>query len=282
MPDDLQIPIASPDLGGRTLTSTTYRPRASGRRNRALPIRTALIAAATICGIGLTAIGGWSLLHRTPAQVPVIEADARPIRVKPENAGGLQVAAAEDATTGPGDQRMAPAAEAPAPRALRAQMQPPAPPPALAIPAAPSDPAPAQTLASSPTPPLPPSPLPDTPRAAARTPRPTATVATLPAATLPAATPPAATPPVAPPGTAAISVQIAAVDTEPAAQTEWQRLQKRLPDLLSDRRPLLQKAERDGRAIWRVRVPGFTDIADATAFCTKVRARGANCAIASF
>lgn len=259
MPDDLQIPVAS-ETGGRTPISATYRPRASGRRaNRGFPLRTALIGGAAACALLLAGIGTWSLLHRAPAQVPVIEADARPIRVKPENPGGMQVADAEDAITGPGDQRMAPAAETPAPQALRAQMQPAAPAALPAVQAAPPTPPPTQATPAT-------SPLPDT-RTTARAPRPTVTPAQ----------PAAQTPPT--PGT---SVQIAAVDSEPAAQTEWQRLQKRLPDLLADRRPLLQKAERDGRTIWRVRVPGFADVADATAFCTKVRARGANCAIASF
>lgn len=258
MPDDLQIPVAS-ETGGRAPVSATYRPRASGRRTtRASPLRTAVIGGAAACALLLGGVGTWSLLHRTPAQVPVIEADSRPIRIKPENPGGMQVADAEDATTGPGDQRMAPAPEAPAPQALRAQMQPAAP---VSAPAPVPVPVPAPLAAS---------PLPDTPKPAART--------------AARSTPPPVTPPaqVATPTTPGTSVQIAAVDSEPAAQTEWQRLQKRLPDLLADRRPLLQKAERDGRTIWRVRVPGFTDVADATAFCTKVRARGANCAIASF
>ena len=77
-------------------------------------------------------------------------------------------------------------------------------------------------------------------------------------------------------------VQVAAVDSEAAAQAEWQRLAKKMPDLLGDRRPVVQKAERDGRAIWRVRLAGFGDVADATGFCAKLHARGGSCAIASF
>ena len=77
-------------------------------------------------------------------------------------------------------------------------------------------------------------------------------------------------------------VQLAAVSSEEAAQSEWQRLAKRMPDLLSDRRPVVQRSERDGRTIWRVRTGGFTDTADATAFCVRVRGKGGACSIASF
>ena len=77
-------------------------------------------------------------------------------------------------------------------------------------------------------------------------------------------------------------VQLAAVDTEQGAQAEWLRLAKRMPDALSDRRLVLQRAERDGKAVWRVRTGGFSDVADATAFCSRLRAKGASCTIAAF
>ena len=276
MPDDLQIPVVTAPPG-RAPMSTTYRPRAAGYRGtRTIPLRTAAMAGAAGCGVLLAVIGGWGLLHRHPAAVPVIEADARPVRVKPENPGGMQVADADDAS--PGEQRMAPPAEAPAPQALRAQVQPAAPAPAAAPPAAappvaalPVTALPASLPPQAALPPVTPSgvsPLPDTPKPTART-------APAPAAR---ATPAAGT--AAPAGGTA--VQVAAVDTEAGAQAEWQRLQKRMPDVLADRHPLTQKAERDGKPIWRVRIAGFTDIADATGFCAKVRARGGNCAIASF
>ena len=77
-------------------------------------------------------------------------------------------------------------------------------------------------------------------------------------------------------------VQLAAVTTEQAAQMEWQRLSKRMPDLLGDRRPVVKKADRDGQAVWRVRTGGFTDSADAASFCARVRSKGSACSIASF
>ena len=77
-------------------------------------------------------------------------------------------------------------------------------------------------------------------------------------------------------------VQLAALGSEQAAQTEWQRLAKRMPDLLQDRQPVVQRAEKDGNPIWRLRTGGFADIAEATGFCGKVRAKGADCSLASF
>ena len=77
-------------------------------------------------------------------------------------------------------------------------------------------------------------------------------------------------------------VQLAAVGSEQVAQSEWQRLAKRMPDLLNDRRPLVQRAEHDGHVVWRVRTGGFADIAEATGFCARVRSKGGACSIASF
>ena len=77
-------------------------------------------------------------------------------------------------------------------------------------------------------------------------------------------------------------VQLTAVNSEDAAKSEWQRLSKRLPDLLGQRKPAFSKTEHDGKAMWRVRTGGFADVAQATAFCDKVRAKGAGCSVADF
>ena len=79
-----------------------------------------------------------------------------------------------------------------------------------------------------------------------------------------------------------VIVQLAAVASEQAAQAEWQRLSKRMPDLLGARKPTVQRVDRDGRTIWRVRTGGFADLAEATSFCARVRAKGASCSIAAF
>ena len=230
MPDDLQIPPSAGGYGYRA----SYRAQSAGMDGMT---RKLLIAAVGLGGVLLAGMGGWALLGGRSGPVPVIEADTRPLRVKPDNAGGMQVAGADEQVMGEQSrsaQAMAPRAEAPAPQALRAQQQLPP------LPEVPTAPAP---VASAPAPSpaaVPPgvSPLPDTPRPAARTAAPAAR---------PAA--PAAPASASPSATGATLVQLAAVDTEHGAQAEWQRLAKRMPDALGDRRLVLQRAERDGKAV---------------------------------
>ena len=240
MTHDLHIPA----VGRAAPIRSSYQARrpGMGRGTKIL-----LSAAAGLGGLLLTGLGGWALSGRHAAVIPVIEADSRPVRVRPENAGGLQVAGATGQAAGvPGSrvQSLAPPAEVPAAQALRAQMppQPAVPPPAPALPG-PALPVIASPMAAAPS------------------------VAAAPAAPIRQA-----------PVTATL-VQLAAVNSEEAAQSEWQRLTRRMPDLLGDHRPVVQRADRDGRAVWRVRTGGFTDIAEATAFCARVRAKGATCSI---
>jgi SPOR domain len=235
--DDLSIP------------SPTYRvPRHSHGMDPATR-RLALIAG-SLGAVLLMVVGGWSLMGHRSTTVPVLQADNRPLRVKPENPGGMQVAGADEDILSGGNQagagKLAPAPEAPAPQALNAA--PPAP-PVVASPAA--VPVPAV------------SPLPAKPAVAAK---------------------PAAVPEKHPAATAANGalVQLAAVQSEDAAKSEWQRLSKRLPDLFGQRRPAFSKTEHDGRTLWRVRTGGFADTAQASTFCGKVRAKGVGCSVADF
>ncbi len=215
-----------------------------------------LFAACGLGGLLLAGMAGWALTGSQSAAVPVIEADSRPIRVKPEHAGGLQLAGVEDQTgSGVRTQSMAPAAEAPAPQALRAQMPPQARAPASAT---------AQPDAEAVSPP--PAAAAQRPAVAVQVPAPVPAQVSRPAA-IPAAGP---------------LVQLAAVDSERTAQSEWQRLARRMPDLLTDRRPVLQRMDRDGHLVWRVRTGGFADIAEATSFCARVRSKGGACSIANF
>jgi Flp pilus assembly protein TadD len=74
-----------------------------------------------------------------------------------------------------------------------------------------------------------------------------------------------------------VEVQLAAAPSESAAHAEWQRLQKQMPQLLSDRQPIVAKVERDGRVYWRLRTGGFADASAAAAFCDHVREAGTAC-----
>lgn len=289
--DDLSIP-----------SPAAYRPP-NRARGLSPDTRRRMFIAGGILGAAIVVGGTVALIGRSGGDVPVIQADQRPIRVKPENPGGLQIAGVNNEIYSDGDTRggarLAPAAEAPNPAALRApppEAQPAETPrpdllaaPRTATPPATSPAAAPQTQAAKP---------------AARTTPPAATTGQTasapPAATAKPATPaPTAAPtaqraePAKPASTPAgdtparaqggrISVQLAAVQSQGAAQAEWVALQRRLPDLLGSRQPVFPKTERDGKTFWRVRTAGFSDVAEARGFCERVRAKGAACAVAEF
>jgi len=240
--DDLRIPAA---ISGSVPVRSSYRARRPGMDR---DTKLLLFMAVGLGGLLLAGAAGWALGGGGhTAIIPVIEADSRPVRVKPENAGGLQVVGADDQVMGgrgSSTHSMAPAAEVPAAQALRAQL-----PPQSASP----EPASAEPVTS----------------------------VALPTIAQPPAVPAQAARPSLSPATGTL-VQLAAVASEDAAQSEWQRLAKRMPNLLGDRQLIVQRSDRDGRAFWRVRTGGFADNADATAFCARVRMKGGACSIASF
>ena len=222
------------------------------------------IALIILAAVGVGAIGA-SVIHYRSGPVPVIQADTNPIRVRPDDAGGQQVAGANNNLliddSDPTDSRLAPPPEEPNPQALRSP-----PSPAVVSPPAPAA-LPAALPASGPAAALP---APPAPR-----PKPPAAVAPASAA-LPL--PPAARPAVY--GKAII--QLAALETEAAARTEWHTLSKRFPDLLSGHEPVFSKIERAGKTYWRVRTAGFPDTEHAKAACEKIRAKGGTCSVADF
>ncbi len=165
----------------------------------------------------LVGIAVYSLTGRSSNNVvPVIQADSRPVRVKPEIPGGMAVAP-EQQRANPNESRLAPGTEEPNPRAL------------MAIPD------PSRTAGLPVPPPM--------PRAKS------------------------------------VTVQLFAAKSEAEAQATWDRLAKKMPDVLGQRRALFQKASDSGPASWRLRTGGFTDAAQAKAFCDKVKAKGGQCAL---
>ena len=241
-------------------TDSTYRMPRQRAGMEPNTRRLALIAGG-IGGLLVLVVGAWSLTGLKPGGVPVVEADARPLRVKPDKAPGPEVEEVADS----GKSGLAPTPEAPAPQALKAQA------------------AAAAAAAVAPKPPLATQPV---------------------ALTSPVAPAPqlqAAVPPVSPPRSAAsptqaaglttakptpvaggTQVQLAALQTEQAALAEWSRLEKRMPDVLGGRKPVLARAERDGKIFWRLRTGGFADPGQATSFCDRVKAKGGTCSVASF
>ncbi len=261
MRDDLEIPYPSM----ATSESTAYTPRDyRGTAGIDSNTRRMAIIAGAIGGVLLLIMGVWSVVGHKRAGVPVIEADSRPVRERPLNKGGLAVTGADE-TILSGDTEgkavVAPSPEAPAIRALKAT------PPATVAAAPPEAPV-APPVAAVPAAPA--------PRVAAESVRPVAPppVAQAATATIRSATPAASA------GKA--QVQLAALGSESAAMSEWQRLSHKYPELLSSRHPAVSRTERDGKQFWRLRVSGFNDTASATSFCEQLRAKGGACALASF
>jgi hypothetical protein len=196
-------------------------------------------------------IGASTLIGRHSTEVPIIAADSRPIRVKPDNPGGMKIDGAENDVFSAGsdtaNSKLAPPSENPDAKALRT------------VPAAP----PAVTTAAPVAAALPLPPPPITKQAVA-----------LAAPAAAEAHPPASA--------HQAMVQLAALTSEEAARSEWQQLAKRMPDLLNGRQPVFSRTERYGHTFWRVRTAGFADAAQARTFCDRVRAKGAGCSVADF
>jgi len=232
-------------------------------------------------------IGASTLTGRRSGEIPVIVADARPFRVKPENPGGMKIDGSENdlfsGASNTSNARLAPAAETPNPDRLHAaapiQLLPaiPGPPPVVT----PILPAQLTSVGNAPfSKPISAAPPKSSPSLPERRPEVHAAATNLPPATAPlSATAPAATG-VTP--VRATMVQLAALTTEQAAHDEWQLLSKRMPDLLNGHQPSYSRFERDGRAFWRLRTSGFTDVAQAKVFCDHVRAKGGGCSVADF
>lgn len=245
--DDITIPqVATPGTSpARSAFAHSYRTRRTGMDTTT---RRLFMAASALGLVLLAGMGVWSFGGHHAAGVPVIEADTRPLRVKPENAGGMIVVGANEQVMGgrgdgvdlSGD--LAPEAERPDPQALRAQR-------AIATPTAPE-------VIMTPA---------IVPGAGALVPTPVVLKPLIPPA----------------PTTGPAMVQIAALDSEAGATAEWQRLAHKVPDLLGDRKPNVVRFDRDGKTFWRLRTGGFPDIAAATEFCRKVRAKGLGCSISS-
>ncbi len=219
-----------------------------------------VIAACTIASALALMVGLYSATGHHPSGVPVIEADSRPLRVKPADPGGLEIADRDTAILSgatEGQSAMAPPAEVPAPQALKAQETRPAPPPA-----------PPPVITAAPAPSIPAAPPVAEPRPAH----------------LAAVAPKSPAVPAGPTAAAAghTQVQLGALPSHEAALAEWQRLARKMPDVLGGHQPLVTKTEHEGHTFFRLRTGGFADSGHARDFCEKVKAKGGGCSIASF
>ena len=258
MSDDVSIP------------NPGYRAKRGGRYGRAQggmdpDTKRLVLFAGGLGGILACLIIGSSVIGHHSATVPVIAADTRPLKVRPENPGGMQIDAAENAVfsggSDPSTAKLAPPAEAPNPSGLHEK-------PKLAVQA-------------------PVAPLPEAKPPVVATQEPTPPKPTVVASS--AAKPPTPVPAAAKPAPAAATsaahqaaVQLAALTSEQAAREEWQQMTKKMPELLSGRQPVFTHIDRDGHTFWRVRTTGFADAAQARGFCEQVKAKGGTCSVADF
>jgi len=65
-------------------------------------------------------------------------------------------------------------------------------------------------------------------------------------------------------------VQLGAFDSKSLAESEWRRFEKLLGSILAPKQMIIQKAERGGKIFYRLRASGFNDISDARQFCTAI------------
>lgn len=312
MREDLDIPMPSMSPGGAS--TTNFRVARQPEGLDANTKRMAIVAAA-IVGVFVVFAGVYSFMGHRRAGVPVIEADSRPLREKPKDAGGMQVIGKDETImSGGGEAKTAISApsEAPAPQALRAvvtpvveapvavpqavvapTVSPPAAPqaaPALMAPmVTPSrpvaPPASAPKVVQAEVKPAVKAPVAQSPaQSPVSSPVSSSVSSPVPAAVAPGvvAAPRAAAPvPAAGAPAKGVQVQLGAVASEQAAHAEWQRLAKRMPDLFGGKAPAISKVERDGKTLWRVRTGGFADANAARAFCEHVKAKASGCIVSA-
>lgn len=259
-----------------------------------------------VVALGVGAFGGiiWYAYSQgmragSESVAPVLRADAGPTKVRPEQPGGMQVPHQDKlvydrlnpaAAPEPGVERLLPPPEAPLDRprppepgvadpAALAEGEPGlAEPPASAALTEEPEEAPVEQPAPAPAPPPPAARQPVAPPPVAAAPP----VATAPAAPPPKATPaPAAVAPAAPPApvTGGVRVQIAAVDSEAKAQSEWSRLQKRYAAQLGGLGVRYVRADLGAKGTFYRIQAGPVEDSRAREICTQLKAQNVGCII---
>ena len=255
-------------------------------------LRNWLILGGAVLAVGVAVAVGWRLLAgsgNNGTGIPVITSDQRPIKIRPDDRGGMQVPNQDKLVygrleQGEGDakvERLLPPAEQPVP------------PPPGPLHSAPKAPVPAQEVLKPPPPPPPPAP-------AATVPMPAPAVATKPVepaapvkpspAPVPApakptvvAAPPAA-PAAAPAKSAAMAggdylVQLGALRSAPDADKEWGRIQRANTDLLGGLKSDVVQVDLGAKGVfWRLRA-GPLNEQSARHVCGELKARNQGCMV---
>jgi hypothetical protein len=304
-------PLSDPNAGG-PIVMPEDRPAAAAppRGKRPLLVRLLPLLIVVVALGGFGGIVGYYYLANSAGGVdgvaPLVRADQRPVRVRPENPGGMDVPhqdkeiydkVAGRGAAAPAAERLLPPPETPMPR--------PAAPPQAATPAVPGSGSPVGspgTLAAAP--PRPPTapppqevrvpPPPDvrppadvTSQRTIPPPPPGSTV--LPGASRPAASAPTAAP--APSPAIAVApraapsggsrVVLASVQSEADARREWERLRRQYGDALNGMTPDFVRTDLGERGVyWRIYVGPVESGPEAQARCTSLKQRQVNCFVA--
>jgi len=218
--------------------------------------------AAGVGGALMLLLGLSMLMHHAHRGVPVIDAQDGPVRIKPADRGGMTVTGADIGASAGQGPRLAPEAEKPEIQALKAQLN------AMKRQVARQAAEAAQAEKAAKL-------------ARLEAARPKVKVAQVaPVAPLEHASATARVE--VPAADQGVRVQVGAFADADAAHTEWDQLRAKLPALLGGRRPEVSRVDAAGRTMWRLRTGGFASVEQATNFCAKMRAEGADCSIAAF
>jgi hypothetical protein len=227
---------------------------AAPRRRWPAAVLTAVIMAVFAGGL-------WFFYHQGARQaaipgpgdpVPLIRADERPMKIKPDQPGGMpvpdqNVSVYNEKPSAASVEKLLPPPEQPMPR--------PAPKEAAALPvAAPKPAAPQQQAAATPAPKAPAKPTAKETQAAA------------PAKSIPAGP---------------VRIQLASLRSPEAAKDEWARLKREHPDTLGKLTAVAVKADLGDKGVWyRVQTQVFDDAAAADRLCADLKKQKIGCSLA--
>ncbi|MGI9493489.1 MAG: SPOR domain-containing protein, partial [Geminicoccaceae bacterium] len=93
----------------------------------------------------------------------------------------------------------------------------------------------------------------------------------------PTASKPTASKDVEPPSKRIYRVQLAAVDTENAAEVYWREAKTRLPQVLDGIEPMFNQREVGKRMFFRIWIGSFDKHADADNYCDWLKSKGQDC-----
>lgn len=78
------------------------------------------------------------------------------------------------------------------------------------------------------------------------------------------------------------SVELAVAGTEEAILAAWVNVQHKFPAMMSGRQPELLPSIVKGQSVWRLRLGGFSSAAAAQGFCKTLTSQGAACTVVTF